>query len=68
MYLKTDDPRFVRDSQSRAVINIDDQGLKNYKLARDEKLKFKQLADEVGSLKDDMQEIKHLLKMLVKQG
>ena len=68
MLIKTEHPGFVRDTESQAVINTDVEAYKNYKLLRDEKLKVRQLSNEVESIKQDVQEIKHLLKMLVKQG
>lgn len=68
MLIKTEHPGFVRDTESKAVINTDVEAYKNYKLLRDEKLKVRQLSNEVESIKQDVQEIKHLLKMLVKQG
>jgi len=57
--------KFIRDEYSSAVLNTDVSALEQYKIARDQRLKDKhtleQCVEDIGSLKNDMQEIKNLL-------
>ena len=57
--------KFVRDNNSKAVLNTDVNALEQYKIARDRKMKEESIlqncVDDINSLKDDMQEIKNLL-------
>ena len=57
--------KFVRDDNSKAVLNTDVNALEQYKIARDRKMKeestLQNCVDDISSLKDDMQEIKNLL-------
>ena len=57
--------RFIRDEYSSAVLNTDISALEQYKIVRDQRLKdkhtLKQCVEDIGSLKNDMQEIKNLL-------
>ena len=57
--------KFVRDNNSKAVLNTDVNALEQYKIARDRKMKEESIlqncVDDISSLKDDMQEIKNLL-------
>lgn len=69
MFVKTENPGYVRDTDSMAVINTDIESFKNYKLMREEKLKVQKLTNEVDSLKQDLNQLKNLLtKVLEKQG
>jgi len=69
MFVKTENPGYVRDTDSMAVINTDIESFKNYKLMREEKLKVQRLTSEVDSLKQDLNQLKNLLtKVLEKQG
>ena len=57
--------KFVRDNNSKAVLNTDVSALEQYKIARDKKRKEESIlqncVDDISSLKDDMTEIKNLL-------
>jgi hypothetical protein len=57
--------KFVRDTNSKAVLNTDINALEQYKIARDRKMKeesvLQNCVDDISSLKDDMTEIKNLL-------
>ena len=57
--------KFVRDDNSKAVLNTDVNALEQYKIARDRKMKeessLQNCVDDISSLKDDMVEIKNLL-------
>ena len=57
--------KFVRDNNSKAILNTDVSALEQYKIARDRKSKEESIlqncVDDISSLKDDMTEIKNLL-------
>ena len=66
MQQKTDIPGIYKDSISGALINKDDSALKAYKIRKQKDLKLDMLEKEMSDLKTDMQEIKELLRGLVK--
>jgi|TARA_B100000470_G_scaffold203944_1_gene177699 hypothetical protein len=57
--------KFVRDNNSKAVLNTDTSALEQYKIAREQKMKEQSILQncvaDINTLKDDMQEIKNLL-------
>jgi len=57
--------KFIRDNNSKAVLNTDISALEQYKITRDRKMKEESIlqncVDDINTLKDDMQEIKNLL-------
>ena len=57
--------KFVRDNNSKAVLNTDISALEQYKIAREQKMKeqstLQNCVADINTLKDDMQEIKNLL-------
>jgi hypothetical protein len=57
--------KFIRDNNSKAVLNTDVSALEQYKITRDRKMKEESIlqncVDDINTLKDDMQEIKNLL-------
>jgi hypothetical protein len=57
--------KFVRDNNSKAVLNTDASALEQYKISRDIKMKEQTVLHncvaDINTLKDDMQEIKNLL-------
>jgi len=60
-----------RDSDTNAIINTNKTEYKNYmnslKHRRKEISKIQQLEDDVSSVKHDLQEIKDLLRCLIKE-
>jgi len=59
----------VRDPVSKAIINVDERGYETY-LAKKEALKQKNRqidknSEDIVKLKDDISEIKEMLKMLI---
>ena len=67
-FLKVKDNRdLVRQKQSNAILNTNLKELNKYKEEREEKMKLKRLADESEQMKNDIQEIKSLLKQLLGQ-
>jgi hypothetical protein len=57
--------KFVRDGNSKAVLNTDVSALEQYKISRDKKMKeeltLQNCVNDISILKTDMQEIKNLL-------
>jgi len=60
--------KFVRDNNSKAVLNTDVSALEQYKIARDIKMReqttLQNCVDDISILKDDVTEIKNLLLKL----
>jgi hypothetical protein len=62
MYIKVQDRRdVVRDSASKAVLNIDNDGLAAYRARRHREQVMDNMITEFQVLKDDIGEIKQLL-------
>jgi hypothetical protein len=62
-YLKVEnEPNYVRESNSKGILNIDNQALLAYKKRKKATLT---LQNDVDSLKQEMQEIKSLLVKLL---
>ena len=53
-----------RDEKSGAIINTDSHGYSQYKKSKNIKLTQK---DEIDSMKNDIEEIKNLLRMIVEK-
>ena len=51
-------PRLLRDKNSKALINTDIAALKEYK-------NRKKIAEDVDTLKNEVQELKHLILLLI---
>ena len=62
-----DNKDLVRLKDSKAVLNTNVNELNKYKVEREEKMKLKRLVEESEKMKDDIQEIKSLLKQLIGQ-
>jgi len=60
--------KFVRDNNSKAVLNTDVSALEQYKFSREQRMNeqnsLRQCINDVNTLKDDMKEIKNLLLKL----
>jgi hypothetical protein len=65
MEYKTDVPGMYKTTEG-SIINKDNQALNLYKANREKAKKLQELETTVASLKEDMQEIKSLLKGLTK--
>ena len=63
--VKVDDTSFVRDTHSKAILNIDRNGLNEYymkrELAKKQQLEKTEDKARLNKLEKDMQEIKQLL-------
>lgn len=64
-YLGTDDPNFVKDPTSKAILNIDKAGYERFKQERAFVLRQQQLETTVNDLQKDVKEFKDLLKQLI---
>lgn len=65
MIIPTNDKRFVKDWESTAILNIDDEGYRSFKLERDRLLQQAKTEKEVAEIKQDINDIKQLLKQLI---
>ena len=70
--IQTEDPRFVRDLHSKALLNTDRIALENFRQRKkmiaqqeDEWNSIKNKVEELNILKDEMMEIKNLLRQLL---
>ena len=63
--VQTEDPKYVRDTSSMALINNDKAAYLQYKARRAQGNKVSELSTEVASLKQDMVEIKSMLVTIV---
>ena len=70
--IQTEDPRFVRDLHSKALLNTDKIALENFRQRKkmfaqqeDEWNSIKNKVEELNILKDEMMEIKDLLRQLL---
>lgn len=57
-------PNFVREKKSKALLNTDDVSLAAYKNQRANLKRFNTLNSEVVEIKNDLEEIKNMLKTL----
>lgn len=69
-YLKVDGHNnLARDSETKAILNLDIDGYKNYMKMKEIKMKEERrvsnLESEIDTLKGDLNEIKNLLRELV---
>ena len=62
--VKVKETQYVRDINSKAILNTNRNALENYKLAR--KQKEKEISD-INSMKQDILELKELVKQLIKK-
>jgi hypothetical protein len=55
----------VRDLNSKAILNKDDGGLNKYREDRENKVKMAKMMQEHNQIKNDVTEIKQLLKEIL---
>lgn len=67
MLRKTEVAGLYKDTNSGAVINKDNSSLKAYKLKKHRERKIKEITSDVDNMKNDITEIKQLLKALVEK-
>ena len=66
--VQTKVPGYARDLRNNALINTNNDAYKTYMKLRDEKLKVKNLTEQVDSLQSQFDEMKNLLQTLVNKG
>lgn len=67
-YIKVKDhPGLVRDSRSKAILNTNDAALAKYREERDKQLRIQRAIEDVDGLKQDVDEIKAMLKKLLEK-
>jgi hypothetical protein len=67
-YIKVKDhPDLVRDRNSNAILNTDAEALNKYREERERLLKVKNAVNEVETLRNDVNEIKEMLQLLLKR-
>ncbi len=67
-YLKVKEAEeLVRDTVSSAILNTDNEALKAYKARRAKEAAIDQVVREHAEMKSDIEEIKNLLKELLRQ-
>ena len=64
MITPTNDKRYVKDWESTAILNIDDEGYRSFKLERDRLLQQVRTQNEVAEIRRELDDIKQLLKQL----
>lgn len=65
-YIKVENkPGLVRDRNSKAILNSDAVALNKYKEEREQKKRFLSVIQEHENLKNDVSEIKEMLKTLL---
>jgi uncharacterized protein YpiB (UPF0302 family) len=60
-----ENPSLVRQKSSNAILNVNEKELNKYKEEREAAFRDKKLAEEQASLRQDIDEIKSLLKELL---
>lgn len=60
-----DFPGLVRDSRSKAIVNEDVEAYNKYKKEKEFRTKMLMMEQEVSNLKDNVDEIKGMLKHLI---
>jgi hypothetical protein len=60
-------PDLIRHRQSNAILNTNAKELNKYKQEREEKMKLKKLFEENEQMKNDIDEIKSMLRQLIGQ-
>mgnify|MGYP001234782502 FL=1 len=62
--VKVEETQYVRDVNSKAILNTNRNALENYKLAK--KRKEQEISD-INSMKQDILELKELVKKLIEK-
>ena len=72
VYVKTDNPAYVRDTNSNGIVNSDMQALtrhrekvKQFKANQSKIDSINNVKEDIDSLRDEISEIKNLLKLVV---
>lgn len=61
MLVKTEDKSYVKDQESGAFINIDDDAYTKFKAAQAQAKKNREVCNRIDAVESDLKEIKNLL-------
>lgn len=62
--IKTDDPNYVRDQRSTALLNTDVQGAERYKAERDRHIEMMRMQERMQTVENNVQDIRNMLLQL----
>jgi len=60
--IKIDETKYVRDVDSKAILNTNRNALQNYKIARQKKIDE---VNDINNMKKDIAELKEMIKTLL---
>lgn len=60
-----DHEKFVRDPKNLAILNTDEMAIKKHELKMEQLRKQKQRDEEINVIKNDLQELKTMLRELI---
>lgn len=58
-------PSLIKDTESKAILNVNVEAYKAFKKRRDEERKTRNAVNEIDNIKKDVNEIKDMLKLLL---
>lgn len=65
MLVKTEDSKYLKDTESGAFINIDEAGYKRFKAQRAAAKRTDEICERMNAVETDLREIKDLLLKVV---
>jgi hypothetical protein len=65
MLVKTDQPGYLKDTSTGAIINNDDDAYRRFQAAREASKKNNELCKRMDEVENDLRDIKSLLQQLV---
>ena len=65
MLVKTDQPGYLKDTSTGAIINNDDDAYRRFQAAREASKKNNELCKRMDEVANDLRDIKSLLQQLV---
>jgi len=65
MIVKTDDKRFVRDTRSNALLNIDKRALDRHRVEREKTQRMSHMREEMDALRTQVAELTELVQRLL---
>jgi DNA-directed RNA polymerase subunit H (RpoH/RPB5) len=63
--ITTDDPNFIRDPNSKALVNVNQQALEDYRLKKNQLNRINTLEENVKTLNTKVDDILNLLTKLI---
>ena len=65
MLVKTDQPGYLKDTSTGAIINNDDEAYRRFQAAREASKKNNDLCNRINVVEGDLKDIKNLLLQIV---